>query len=63
MNQNYFQFNKQIYEQKGIPMGSSTSGIMSEIFLQNMDIEHFHNITRKHEISLLPRYVDDILVL
>ena len=25
--------------------------------------EHFHNITRKHKIRLLTRYVDDILVI
>ena len=36
---------------------------MSEIFLQNMENEHFHNITRKHKISLLARYMDDILVI
>ena len=38
------------------------SGIMSEIFLQNMENEHFH-ITRKHKIRLLGQYVDDILVI
>ena len=48
MNQNYFQFKNKLYEQKErIPTGSPTSGIMSEIFLQNMENEHFHNITRK----------------
>ena len=36
---------------------------MSEIFLQNMENEHFHNIRRKHKIRLLARYVDDILVI
>ena len=40
-------------------MGSPTSGIMSEIFLQNMENEHFQDITRKHKI----RYVDVILVI
>ena len=43
-------------------MGSPTSGIMSEIFFQNMENEHFH-ITRKHKITVLDRYVDDILVI
>jgi hypothetical protein len=43
-------------------MGSPTSRIISEIFLQNMENEHFH-ITRKHKIRLLARYVDDILVI
>ena len=44
-------------------MGSPTSGIMSEMFLQNKENEHFHNITRKRKIRLLTRYVDDILVI
>ena len=44
-------------------MGSLTSGIRSEIFLLNMENEHFHNITRKHKIRLLARYVEGIFVL
>ena len=36
---------------------------MSEIFLQNIENEHFHNFTRKHKIRLLARYLDDILVI
>ena len=64
MNQNYFQFNNTLFEQKeGMPMGSPTSAIISEIFLQNMENKHFHNIIRKHKVSLLARYVDDILVI
>ena len=36
---------------------------MSEIVLQNMENEHFHNITGKHKIrQQKTRYVDDILV-
>ena len=37
-------------------------GIMSEIFLRNMENEHFH-ITRKHKIRLLARYMEGILVI
>ena len=44
-------------------MGSPTSGIMSEIFLQNMENKYFNNTTRQHKIRLLARYVDDILVI
>ena len=44
-------------------MGIPTSGIVSEMFLQNMENEHFHNITRKYKIRLLARYVDGILVI
>ena len=37
MNQNYFRFNNKIYKQEdGISMGSPTSNILSEIFLQNL---------------------------
>ena len=47
MNQNYLQLNNTLHEHKeGIPMGSPTSGITSEIFLKNMENEQFHNITR-----------------
>jgi hypothetical protein len=61
MNQQYFQIKNKICEEKeGIQMGSPTSGIMSEIFLQNMENEHFHNITRKYKIRLLARYVADL---
>jgi len=64
MNENYFKSNKKLYEQKeGIPMGSPTSGIMSEIFLQNMENEHSHDITRKNKIAPPARYVDDILII
>jgi hypothetical protein len=44
-------------------MGSPTSGIMSKLFLQNTENEQFHQVTRKHKIRLLARYVDDILVI
>ena len=44
-------------------MDSPTSGIMSEIFLQNMENKNFHNIKRSNKIRLLARYVDDILVI
>ena len=45
-------------QKKAIDLGiyhkptSNTSGIMSEIFLQNLENKHFHNITRKHKIRL-----------
>ena len=32
---------------EGLLFVSPTSGIMSEIFLQNMENEHFHKITKK----------------
>ena len=38
MNQNYFQLNNDFYKQNtGIPMGNPLSGIISEIFLQNLE--------------------------
>ena len=42
MNQNDFQFNNKQYEQKeGIPVSSPTSGIMLEIFIQNLENKDF----------------------
>ena len=34
-----------------------------KVSYKTLENEHFHNITRKHKIRLLTRYVDDILVI
>ena len=61
MNQNYFWFNNKIYKQEDeIPMGSPTSNILPEIFLQNLEDKHFDRIIKTYNIKLLARYVDDI---
>ena len=43
-------------------MGTSTSRIISEIFLKIIEKQYFH-ITRRNKITLLAQYVDDILVI
>jgi Reverse transcriptase (RNA-dependent DNA polymerase). len=56
LNQNYFRFNNKIYKQEdGIPMGSPTSSILSEIFIQNLEEKHFDRIIKNHNIKLLAR--------
>ena len=63
MNQNYFRFNDKTYKQNdGIPMGSPKSGILSEI-IQEMEEIHFHNLKLNYNISIITRYVDDILII
>jgi len=44
-------------------MGSPTSGIFSEIFLQEMEEKHFHHLKSNHNISIITHYVDDILII
>ena len=42
-------------------MGSPTSNILSEIFLQNIEDKHFERIIKSHDINLLALCVDDII--
>ena len=44
-------------------MGSPTSGILSETFLQQMEEKHFHHLKSNHNINTIIRYVDDILII
>ena len=64
MNQNYFQLNESFYKQNtGAPMGNPLSGILSEIFLQNLENDHLQTIIDKHRIKFMARYVDDIIII
>ena len=64
MNQNYFQLNNDFYKQNtGIPMGNPLSGIISEIFLQNLENKNLQKIIDKHKIQFMARYVDDIIII
>jgi hypothetical protein len=64
MNQNYFRFYDKTYKQSDEkPIGSTTSGIFSEIFLQEMEVKHFHHLKSNHNISIITRYVDDMLII
>lgn len=64
--QNYFQHENNYYEQKnGLPMGSPLSGILANIFLNNIEKNNILNANNKYKNNIIywHRYVDDILVL
>jgi hypothetical protein len=62
--QNYFTHNNQIISQQdGVAMRSTSSGLISEIFLQHIEQSHTTDLTQKHEIINYCRYVDDILII
>ncbi|PSN42891.1 hypothetical protein C0J52_23441 [Blattella germanica] len=63
-NQNYFKLKDDVYKQKkGIPMGNPLSGILAEIFLQNLENNQCKNLIEKYKIKFMARYVDDILLI
>jgi hypothetical protein len=62
--QNYFAHGDKILTQTdGLAMGAPSSGIISEIFLQNFEHTHLPNLARKHKLINYFRYVDDILLI
>jgi hypothetical protein len=64
MNQNYFQYEGQIFQpQKVIAMGSPISGTMAEIYLQYLEAIHIKQWLDNREIIFCKRYVDDILII
>jgi hypothetical protein len=64
MNQNYFQYEGQIFQpQKGIAKGSHISGTMAEIYLQYLEATHIKHWLDNREIIFYKRYVDDILII
>ena len=44
-------------------MGSPTSNMLSEIYLQNLEDKHFDRIIKNHNIKLLAHYLDDIIII
>ena len=58
LNNMYFSFNGQVFHQKeGLPMGSSISGILAILFMDNLE-----TMTLSSHLLISPywRYVDDI---
>jgi hypothetical protein len=50
--QNYFANNKKIMIQKeGLAMGTPSSGLIAEFFLQNPENTHLAHLTKKHKIT------------
>jgi hypothetical protein len=51
MEQNYFQFNEQYYEQtKGLAMAAPTSAILAKVYIQHMEHKQLYPILMKHPI-------------
>jgi len=44
-------------------MGAPYSGLIAEMFLQNIEHSHLTHLTMKHKIIKYCRYVDDILII
>jgi hypothetical protein len=64
LEQNYFTFRNQSYSQlTGLAMGASSSGILSEVYLQYFEHIKVTEILTQHNIIGYFRYVDDILVV
>ena len=64
LGQNYFTFQNQIYQpDKGVAMGSPTSGTVAEIFLQHLEKTHIKHLIDSKHLILYARYVDDILII
>jgi len=63
MKQNYFQYERLYPPEKGIAMGSPTSSIMAEVYLQYIEETHVNQWLNSKEITYYKRYVDDILII
>lgn len=65
IKQNFCTFNNQCYcYNEGLPMGSPLSGLLADIFLNNIENNKIMNDNNpfKKNIILWQRYVDDIIV-
>jgi hypothetical protein len=64
LEQNYFNLNNQSYSQlTGMTMVVPSSGILSEIYHQNLESTKIIEILTQHNIIGYFRYVDDILIV
>jgi len=64
IQQNYFQFLNSFYiQENGLAMGSPTSSIFSEVFLQHIESTVIFEILVQNHIVGYFRYVDDILII
>jgi hypothetical protein len=64
LEQNYFTFKNETYFQlSGLSMGAPSSGIFSEIYLQNLEHTKIIDILTQHNTVGYFRYVDDILIV
>lgn len=62
--QNYFTHNANILIQNdGLTVGAPSSGLISELFLQQMGHLHLTHLLTKHKIVNYFRYIDDVLMI
>lgn len=64
--QNYFNFNEKFYKQTdGLAMGSPLSGLLADIYLNNIENEKIFSANNKqaNKIKMYFRYVDDTVML
>jgi hypothetical protein len=63
-NQNYFQYEGKYYKPTtGVAMGSPLSGILAEIFLQDLEQNRLKHLLEDKKIVYYNRYVDDIFII
>ena len=64
MGQNNFTHSDKINTQTdGLAMGAPSSGIISEVFLQQAEHSHLPSLVHKHKLVNYFRYVDDVLLI
>jgi hypothetical protein len=64
MEKNYFQFDQKYYKQTdGLAMGTPTSAILAETFIQHMEHKYIYPILNTQQVTAYYRYVDDILII
>lgn len=64
LNQNYFIFNNVVYTQSdGLGMGSPLSGLLADIFVNNLENKLFSDEEIHDKITFWNRFVDDTLVI
>jgi hypothetical protein len=64
MNQNYFHYNGKFYKPRsGVAMGSPLSGLMAEIFLQDIEQKKIKPLLEDNIIAYYNRYVDDLFII
>jgi hypothetical protein len=65
-DQNYFEFNSKYYlQENGLAMGSPLSGLLSDIYMHNLEIKNICNTSNPYNDKIIywHRYVDDIICL
>jgi hypothetical protein len=63
-NQNYFHYEGKFYKPKsGVAMGSPLSGILAEIYLQQIEQSRIKHLLEDGRIIYCNRYVDDIFLI